>query len=105
MKSVQFGFDCCKEHHHKNDRYKVERMRGKVEGKILIEGNESLALGAIMGGCTVAAWYPITPSSSVCEYLDKYADKFRKEDGTGERRIAILQAEDELAAIGVVMGA
>jgi 2-oxoglutarate/2-oxoacid ferredoxin oxidoreductase subunit alpha len=105
MKSVQAGFDYCKENHEKRDPYQVAPMKGKVEGKILIEGNESLALGAIMGGCTVAAWYPITPSSSVCEYLDKYADKFRKEDGNGERRIAILQAEDELAAIGMVMGA
>jgi 2-oxoglutarate ferredoxin oxidoreductase subunit alpha len=105
MKSVQVGFDYCKENHQKRDPYEVAPMKGKVEGKILIEGNESLALGAIMGGCTVAAWYPITPSSSVCEYLDRYADRFRKEEDNGERRIAILQAEDELAAIGMVMGA
>jgi 2-oxoglutarate/2-oxoacid ferredoxin oxidoreductase subunit alpha len=105
MNSVQVGLDYCKENHKKTDAYKVSPMTGKVEGKILIEGNESLALGAIMGGCTVAAWYPITPSSSVCEYLDKYADRFRKDEKTGERKIAILQAEDELAAIGVVMGA
>jgi len=105
MKSVQVGFDYCNENHQKRDPYRVAPMKGKVEGKILIEGNESLALGAIMGGCTVAAWYPITPSSSVCEYLDKYGDKFRKDESTGERKIAILQAEDELAAIGMVMGA
>ena len=58
-----------------------------------------------MGGCTVAAWYPITPSSSVCEYLDQYAERFRKDEKTGERKIAIIQAEDELAAIGMTIGA
>ena len=105
MKSVQVGLDYCKANHKKTDAYKVAPMTGKVEGKMLIEGNESLALGAIMGGCTIAAWYPITPSSSVCEYLDKYAERFRKDEKTGERKIAILQAEDEMAAIGMVMGA
>jgi 2-oxoglutarate ferredoxin oxidoreductase subunit alpha len=58
-----------------------------------------------MGGCTVAAWYPITPSSSLCEYLGSFADRFRKDSETGERRIAIVQAEDELAAAGIAIGA
>jgi len=58
-----------------------------------------------MGGCTVAAWYPITPSSSLCENLIAYADRFRTGPKTGERRIAIVQAEDELAAVGMAIGA
>src|ERR1700694_4929137 len=105
MKSVMLGFDYCKEHHQKRDPYKASPMQGLTDGKILIEGNQATALGAIMGGCTVAAWYPITPSSSVCEYLDKHAERFRKDEKTGERRIAILQAADELAALGMGMGA
>jgi 2-oxoglutarate ferredoxin oxidoreductase subunit alpha len=105
MRSVMLGYDYCREHHHKQDPYRVQPMKGRTEGRILIEGNESLALGALMGGCTVAAWYPITPSSSVCEYLGKFADRFRKDPETGERKIAIIQAEDELAAAGMTIGA
>jgi 2-oxoglutarate ferredoxin oxidoreductase subunit alpha len=58
-----------------------------------------------MGGCTVAAWYPITPSSSLCENLIAYADRFRADPATGEKRIAIVQAEDELSALGMAVGA
>ena len=105
MTSVMLGYDYCKEHHQKRDPYGVAPMTGRTEGKILVEGNQALALGAIMGGVTVAAWYPITPSSSVCEYLDEYANRFRRDEKTGERNIAIIQAEDELAAIGMTIGA
>src|SRR5205807_1843204 len=70
-----------------------------------IEGNQAAALGCLMGGCTVAAWYPITPSSSLCENLIAYADRFRIDPASGERRIAIVQAEDELAALGMAVGA
>lgn len=104
MKSIQLGYDYMVANHAKRDPYRYEPMEGKVEGKILIEGNQALALGALMGGCTVAAWYPITPSSSVCEYLDAYANRFRKREDGG-RNIAIVQAEDELAAAGMVIGA
>src|ERR1700724_4149246 len=72
---------------------------------MLIEGNQAAALGCVMGGCTVAAWYPITPSSSLCENLIAYADRFRVDPATGEKRIAIVQAEDELAAVGIAIGA
>jgi len=72
---------------------------------VLIEGNQAAALGCIMGGCTVAAWYPITPSSSLCENLIAYSDRFRVDPETGERKIAIVQAEDELAAVGMAIGA
>jgi 2-oxoglutarate/2-oxoacid ferredoxin oxidoreductase subunit alpha len=104
MDSIKMGWDYCVENHTKRDPFKVAPMTGKVEGKILIEGNQALALGALMGGCQVAAWYPITPSSSVCEYLDAYANRYRKGED-GERKIAIIQAEDELAAAGMVIGA
>src|SRR4030088_762020 len=80
-------------------------MTGAVDGKVLVEGNQAAALGALMGGVTVAAWYPITPSSSLCEYLIAYADRFRTDPKTGEKRIAVVQAEDELAAVGMAIGA
>lgn len=105
MSTIKVGYEYMAATHQKRDAYSVQPMRGRTEGKILIEGNQSLALGAIMGGCTVAAWYPITPSSSVCEYLDQYANRFRTDPKTGDRRIAIIQAEDELAAAGMVIGA
>jgi 2-oxoglutarate ferredoxin oxidoreductase subunit alpha len=72
---------------------------------VLIEGNQAAALGCLMGGCTVAAWYPITPSSSLCESLIGYADRFRVDRATGEKKIAVVQAEDELAALGMAIGA
>lgn len=75
------------------------------KGKLLLEGNQAVALGALMGGCSVFAWYPITPSSSVAEHLTSLGDRLRVDPSTGERRIAIVQAEDELAAAGMVIGA
>jgi 2-oxoglutarate ferredoxin oxidoreductase subunit alpha len=105
MKMIQIGHEYMAANHEKHDPYTVKPMKGRTEGKILIEGNESLALGAIMGGCTVAAWYPITPSSSVCENINALADKYRVDPKTGEKKIAVIQAEDELAAIGMVIGA
>ena len=83
----------------------LEPMTGLVDDLVLIEGNQAAALGCMMGGCTVAAWYPITPSSSLCENLIAYADRFRLDPVTGERKIAIVQAEDELAAVGMAIGA
>ena len=77
----------------------------KVGDKILLDGNTALGLGAIYGGATVAAWYPITPSTSVVDAFEKYARRVRIDPGTGQRNYAILQAEDELAAIGMVIGA
>ena len=76
-----------------------------TKGQLLLEGNQAAALGAIMGGCTVLAWYPITPSSSLAEHLIGLADRYRTDPGSGERRIATIQAEDELAAAGMVLGA
>ena len=77
----------------------------KVQDKILLDGNTALGLGAIYGGATVAAWYPITPSTSVVDAFEKYAKRVRIDPGTGRRNYAIVQAEDELSAIGMVIGA
>jgi len=76
----------------------------KNDGKILLEGNEACGLGAVYGGATVVAWYPITPSTSVAEGFEKYAKKLRVDPETGENNFAIIQAEDELSAIGMVIG-
>lgn len=81
------------------------RKSDKVGDNILLDGNTALGLGAIYGGATVAAWYPITPSTSVVDAFEKYAKRLRIDPGTGRRNYAILQAEDELAAIGMVVGA
>jgi 2-oxoglutarate ferredoxin oxidoreductase subunit alpha len=81
------------------------RTADNVGDKILLDGNTALGLGAIYGGATVAAWYPITPSTSVVDAFDKYAKRVRIDPGTGRRNYAIVQAEDELAAIGMVIGA
>ena len=105
MDAVRVGFDYATQNLVKRDRFQVAAMTGRVDGKILVEGNQAAALGALMGGVTVAAWYPITPSSSVCENLNVYADRFRVDPETGARRIAVIQAEDELAAVGMAIGA
>ncbi len=83
------------------------RVQGadKVGDKILLDGNTALGLGAIYGGATVAAWYPITPSTSVVDAFERYAKRVRIDPGTGRNNYAIVQAEDELAAIGMVIGA
>ena len=97
VKYVRENFDCPLE-------IRVER-RDILKDKILIDGNSACGLGAVYAGATVAAWYPITPSTSVVEAFGKYAKKFRVDPVTGKNNYAIVQAEDELAAIGMVMGA
>jgi 2-oxoglutarate/2-oxoacid ferredoxin oxidoreductase subunit alpha len=77
----------------------------RVGDQIFTDGNSAIALGCVYGGATVAAWYPITPSSSVPEAFQKYCEKFRVDPETGQHRFAIVQAEDELASIGMVVGA
>jgi 2-oxoglutarate ferredoxin oxidoreductase subunit alpha len=83
---------------------RVKRV-DRVGDQIFTDGNSALALGCIYGGATVAAWYPITPSSSIPEAFQKYCEKFRVDPETGQHRFAIVQAEDELASIGMVVGA
>ena len=74
-----------------------------AKGKILVSGNDAAGLGAIYGGATVCAWYPITPSTSLAEAYEKYARRLRVTKD-GRRLYGIVQAEDELAAIGVAIG-
>jgi 2-oxoglutarate ferredoxin oxidoreductase subunit alpha len=81
------------------------RRSDAVGDRISIDGNAAAALGAVYGGATVAAWYPITPSSSLAEAFQKYCSRYRVDKETGEHRFAIVQAEDELASIGMVIGA
>jgi 2-oxoglutarate/2-oxoacid ferredoxin oxidoreductase subunit alpha len=105
LDAIKVGFDHWQDNFSKKDPYHLEPMTGVVEGKVLVEGNQAAALGALMGGVTVAAWYPITPSSSLCENLIAYAERFRTDPKTGEKLISIVQAEDELAAVGMAIGA
>ena len=106
VEAAQAGYEYWREHFSERTiRHVLKPMSGVVDGMVLIEGNQAAALGCIMGGCTVAAWYPITPSSSLCENLIAYADRFRVDPTTGERKIAIVQAEDELSAVGMAIGA
>jgi len=83
---------------------RVKRANAVGE-KIFIEGNSAAALGCVYGGATVAAWYPITPSSSLAEAFARHCRRFRTDPATGKARYAIVQAEDELASIGIVIGA
>jgi 2-oxoglutarate ferredoxin oxidoreductase subunit alpha len=105
LDAIKAGYDYWQDNFSKKDGYRLEPMTGVVEGKVLVEGNQAAALGALMGGVTVAAWYPITPSSSLCENLIAYADRFRIDPKTGEKLISVVQAEDELAAVGMAIGA
>lgn len=88
----------------KQDPYRVEPM-DKTEGYIMTDGNTASALGSIYGGVQIATWYPITPASSLAEKLSEYLQKLRKDPVTGKNTFAVLQAEDELAAIGMAIGA
>ncbi|HEY1984164.1 MAG TPA: 2-oxoacid:acceptor oxidoreductase subunit alpha [Terracidiphilus sp.] len=87
----------------KQDPFAVERMHA-TDGKIIIDGNAACALGAMFAGVTVVTWYPITPSSSVVEQLIDYLKRYRIEQD-GKANFAVVQAEDELAAVGMVLGA
>ena len=104
IKSLQLGMNYIKENYEYPLRFRVER-RDMLKNKILVDGNTACGLGAIYGGATVAAWYPITPSTSVVEAFEYFAKEYRIDDKTGHNNYAIVQAEDELAALGMVIGA
>lgn len=97
------AYDWCQANLTKTDPYQVRRMDA-TQGKILIDGNTAAALGGIYGGCTVLAWYPITPATSLAEAVIEWMPKLRPEKDGG-RTYAIVQAEDELAAAGMLVGA
>ena len=103
LSAVRAGYEYAKATLTKQDPFVVEPMNAN-QGKILIDGNSSAALGALFAGVTVVAWYPITPSTSTVEDLIDYMKQYRVEKD-GKASFAIVQAEDELAAIGMVMGA
>lgn len=105
MHAVNLGIEYAREKLTKTDAYHLERMNAATDGTIFMDGNRAAAFGCIMGGCTVAAWYPITPSSSLTESFISLAKAHRVDAATGECNAAIIQAEDELAAIGMVLGA
>src|SRR3954467_10393070 len=102
--ALKAGFDYAEQTFTKQDPYCIEPMNA-TQGKILIEGNAAAAIGCMMAGVTVVAWYPITPSSSLCESLIGYMKKYRVDKETGKATFAIVQAEDEIASLGMVIGA
>src|SRR5213595_1424706 len=102
--ALKAGFEYAEANFTKQDPYVIEKM-DKTAGKILIEGNAAAAIGCMMAGVTVVAWYPITPSSSLCESLIGYMKKYRVDKTTGKATFAIVQAEDEIASLGMVIGA
>jgi 2-oxoglutarate ferredoxin oxidoreductase subunit alpha len=104
VRALEIGYHYAAEHYHCPIGIRVERCDA-VGDQILIDGNTAASLGAIYGGATVAAWYPITPSTSVVDGFDKYCKRLRIDPGSGNKNYAIVQAEDELAAIGMVIGA
>jgi 2-oxoglutarate/2-oxoacid ferredoxin oxidoreductase subunit alpha len=102
--AAQVGYEFAEKNLPKQDPYWLESL-DKTRGKILIDGNSAAALGAMFAGVTVVTWYPITPSSSLCEQLIGYLKKYRIDPETGKATFAVVQAEDELAAVGMVLGA
>ncbi|HXG33704.1 MAG TPA: 2-oxoacid:acceptor oxidoreductase subunit alpha [Bryobacteraceae bacterium] len=102
--AVQAGFDYADKNFTKTDPYYIERMDA-TRGKIIIDGNAAAALGCIFAGVTVVTWYPITPSTSMIESMMGYLKRLRIDKETGKATFAVVQAEDELAAIGMVIGA
>jgi len=98
------GYNWAAEHLVNNREFLIERM-DKTTDKILIEGNMATALGFLYGGVTVVGWYPITPSSSVCENLIDLLGKYRHDPQTGKATYAVVQGEDEIASMGFVVGA
>jgi 2-oxoglutarate/2-oxoacid ferredoxin oxidoreductase subunit alpha len=102
--ALKAGWDYAEANFTKQDPFFIEPMN-ETAGKILIEGNSAAAIGCMMAGVTVVAWYPITPSSSLCESLIDYMKKYRIDKATGKATFAIVQAEDEIAALGMVIGA
>jgi 2-oxoglutarate ferredoxin oxidoreductase subunit alpha len=104
LTAIRGGWEWAERNLTKTDPFRLERMN-KTAGKIIVDGNTAAAIGCVVAGVTVAAWYPITPSSSLAESFTDYCRRFRMDPETGQPTFAIVQAEDELAAIGMVLGA
>ncbi|MEO8055133.1 MAG: 2-oxoacid:acceptor oxidoreductase subunit alpha [Acidobacteriota bacterium] len=104
VSAVKLGLDYAAASFPTKIPYRVERMSA-TKGKIIVEGNAASALGCVFAGATVCAWYPITPSSSLCESFIDFCDELRVDPATGKKNVAVIQAEDEIASIGMVLGA
>jgi 2-oxoglutarate ferredoxin oxidoreductase subunit alpha len=104
MKAIQLGYDYAKQHHACPLPLRTAKMDA-TRGHVMIDGNTAAALGCVFAGATVAAWYPITPSTSLMDAFKGFADKWRVDPQTRRKNFAFIQAEDELAAIGMVIGA
>src|SRR5262245_15004034 len=104
MSALKAGYDFAEANLQKRDPFAIAPMN-KTGGMILIEGNAAAAIGCMLAGVTFVGWYPITPSSSLCESLIDYLKKYRRDPDTGKATYAVIQAEDEIAALGMVIGA
>ncbi len=105
LEAVRVGSAYAREHLPPLENIAIEPMTGATDELFFIDGNRAAALGCVMGCCTVSAWYPITPASSLCESFIALCEKYRVDPETGERKYAVVQAEDELAAVGMIIGA
>ncbi len=103
-RALRLGYDYARDHFPCPLPFHLEKMDANSD-KILIDGNTAMALGCVYAGATVAAWYPITPSTSTMDAFKVFCEKYRKDPETGKNNYIIIQAEDELAAIGMVIGA
>ena len=104
VKALEIGYKYAEDNFKDLCQIKVNKSN-KTDGLILTSGNDAAGLGCVYGGATVCAWYPITPSTSLAESFDKYSEKLRVEIGTDKNKYAFIQAEDELAAMGMTIGA
>ncbi len=102
--AIELGYNYAKEHFDCPLSF-VAKPLDKTRGNIMIDGNTATALGCIYAGATVGAWYPITPSTSVMDAFSAFCEKLRIDPETGKRNFCIIQAEDELSAMGMVLGA
>ncbi|MBV6523087.1 MAG: 2-oxoglutarate oxidoreductase subunit KorA [Gemmatimonadaceae bacterium] len=104
FRALHMGYDYAREHFSSPLPFHLERMDA-TGGHVLLDGNTASALGCVWGGATVGAWYPITPATSLMEAFKGYCGRYRTDKSTGEKAYCIVQAEDELAAAGMVIGA
>ena len=104
QQAIDLGFDYARAHLECPLPQRVKALN-KTAGHIMIDGNTAAALGCVYAGATVGAWYPITPSTSLMDAFKSFCERYRKDPQTGERKYCVVQAEDELAAIGIVLGA
>jgi len=103
IQALEIGFFYARDHYPDTCRISV-RKSDKLTNEIMVDGNSAFGLGAVYAGATVTGWYPITPSTSIIEAFERYTNMYRIEEETGRKKVAIIQAEDELAAIGIVIG-